>query len=209
VETARTRPSAFVRARFALHGLIGPRHAHVLVVSTENPFRLISSSSSVELRCPHCERNLYLAPPEALVSLTACPHLDCQHVALVCTGEALGGNLLGTEAHDGLVAMTFERFVEASGRVRSFDVSDAVFLFVGFIIYIVTPMTMWIYAWRDLELLLLIVVLTGPAALIGLGMVVVMIVGARHDRRDRRQLAAVRRQAFARARWQVGFRHAR
>jgi hypothetical protein len=169
----------------------------------ENPFRTPSSSACVELSCPHCERNLYTATPDASVSLTTCPHLDCQHVALVCTGEALGGDQLGWETGDGSVAMTLERFIEARGRVPSLDPIDALFILIGFIIYIVTPLTMWACAWRDLSLLLLIVTLTSPAALIGLGMLVTIVLDVRSARRERRRLVIVRRRSFARARWQL------
>jgi hypothetical protein len=130
-----------------------------------------------------------------LVSLTACPHLDCQHVALVCTDRGAP------------VALTLERFVEP--RVRSFNVIDALFIFVGFIIYIVTPMTMWAFAWRDLGLFVLVVLLTGPAAGIGVCALFAIVVDVRNARRDRRQLVAVRRRAFARARWQNARCHAR
>jgi hypothetical protein len=170
-------------------------------MSSENPFRVVSDSARVELRCPYCERNLYIAPPDASVSLTACPHLDCQHVALVCTGEAT--DLLSWETRDGCVAMTLEHFVDPPSRILSFDAIDAMFILVGFILYIVAPLTMWAYAWRDLNLLLMVVVLTGPAALIGLGALVGIVEDVRTARRVRRRLKAVRRHAFARARWQM------
>jgi hypothetical protein len=170
-------------------------------MSSENPFRVASDSARVELRCPYCERNLYITRPDAVVSLTACPHLDCQHVALVCTGEA--ADLLSWESGDGCVAMTLEHFVEPPSRILSIDAIDAMFILVGFIIYIVAPFTMWAYAWRDLNLLLVVMVLTGPAALIGLGALVGIVEDVRVARRVRRRLTDVRRDAFARARWQV------
>jgi hypothetical protein len=173
------------------------------VVSTENPFRTPYSPASLELHCPHCERNLYLAPPEAAVSLTACPHLDCQRVALVCSGEALGHDLLGWKIGDQSVALTFERFVETRRRILLPDATDILLMLVGFIIYILTPMTMWAYAWRDVNLLLVVVVLTGPAVGIGLCALLAIVLDVRRARRDRRRLADVRREAFARARWQV------
>jgi hypothetical protein len=169
-------------------------------MSSDNPFRTPSSSASVELRCPYCERSLYIAPPEASVSLTTCPHVNCQHVALVCTGEALGRDLLGV---DGSVALTFERFVETRTRVLSPDAVDILLTLVGFIIFILTPLTMWTFAWRDLDLLLLVVWLTWPALGIGLCALLAIVVDVLDARRDRRRLSAVRRQGFARARWQV------
>jgi hypothetical protein len=169
---------------------------------SENPFRVVSSLACVELRCPYCERNLYIAPPEAFVSLTACPHLDCQHVALVCTGEALGRELLGSEIGDGCVAMTLEHFVEPV-RIWSIDAIDVLFFLVGFIIYVVAPIAMWTYAWRDLDLFLLNGAVTWPAALIGLCALVGFVSDVQTARRDRRRLTIVRRHAFARARWQV------
>jgi hypothetical protein len=171
-------------------------------MSSENPFRITSSSACVELRCPHCERNLYIAAPEALVSLTTCPHVNCQHVALVCSGEALGRDQLGWEIGDGSIAMTLERFLKP--RVRSLDATDALFVFVHFMIFVVAPITMLAYAWREgLELLALMVISTSPAALVGLGMMTAVLLCVLDVRRDLRRITAVRRHSFARARWLV------
>jgi hypothetical protein len=175
------------------------------VMSPENPFRTPSSSACVELSCPHCERNLYIAQPETTVSLTTCPHLNCQHVALVCTGEALGRDRLGWEPIDTSVAMTLDHFIEARGRMHSHTAADVLFIYGPvFAIFVVTPVTMLAYAWREgLELLLLVSMCTSPAVLLMLCMTTAFVLFDRDDRRERRQLVAVRRRAFARSRWQL------
>jgi hypothetical protein len=174
-------------------------------MSAENPFRTPSSSVCVELRCPSCTRNFYIAPPETSVSLTTCPHPNCQHVALVCTGEALGRDRLGWEPLDTSVAMTLERFLEARGRVDSHTVADALFTWGPvFAIFVITPVTMLAYAWREgLELLMLISMCTSPAVLLTLCMTTAFVLFERDGRHERRKLAAVRRRAFGGARWQI------
>jgi hypothetical protein len=174
-----------------------------LVMSLEHPFRSPASSASVEFRCPYCERNLYIAPLEALVSLTTCPHSDCQHVAVVCTREALGRDLLAS--YNGCVAMTLERFVDVRRRVSWLDAMTT-FLALGplFLMFGVAPWTMLSYAWQQgRELWVTVAMFTTPAALIGLSMIVGILACEWDERRDCRKLAAVRRQAFARARWQI------
>lgn len=174
-------------------------------MSSEDPFRTPASTACVELRCPGCERNLYIDPPEASVSLTTCPHLHCQHVALVCTGEALGRDRLGWEAADQAVAMTLGHFIEARGRISAPTAGEVLFTWGPFFaIFVVTPIAMCAYAWRQgLELLRSVAMCTSPAILLGLSLIAVIILCERDDRRDRRQLATVRRRAFARARWQL------
>jgi hypothetical protein len=174
-----------------------------LVMSLEHPFRTPANSASVELRCPYCERNLYIAPLEALVSLTACPHPNCQHVAVLCTREALGRDLLGS--YNGCVAMTIERFVDVRRRVSWLDAMKT-FLAFGplFLMFVVAPSTMLDYAWQEGgDLWVIVAIFTTPAALIGLSMIVGILACEWDERRDRRKLASVRRQAFARARWQI------
>lgn len=174
-------------------------------MSSEDPFRTPSSLASVELRCPGCERNLYIAPPEASVSLTTCPHPNCQHVALVCTRDALGHDRLGWEPADKAVAMTLEHFIEARGRVDTHTAADVLFTWGPAVaIFVLTPLTMLAYAWREgLELLMLVAMCTSPAVLLTLCMTTAIVLFERDDRRERRQLAAMRRQAFGRARWQL------
>lgn len=174
-------------------------------MSSEDPFRTPSSLACVELRCPACARNLYIAPPEASVSLTTCPHLNCQHVALVCTGEALGRNLLVWEIGNGSVALTLEHFLEGRVRMPPPSAADVAFtLGPVFAIFVLTPMMMMAYAWREgLELLMLVAMCTSPAVLLTLCLITVFTLFEWQDRRERRQVAAVRRQAFRRARWQL------
>lgn len=166
-------------------------------MSTDHPFRNASSSALVELCCPHCKRNLYIATPESLVTLTTCPHADCQHVALICTGEASGD--------EGSVALTFERFLEPRVRpMGEIEVADFAFAFG---IFVVLPVTMWAHAFEHGPGLLMTMVIgfTVPAALCGLAMIIAVAGDAIIDRRERRRLAAVRRHAFPRARWATGY----
>jgi hypothetical protein len=170
-------------------------------MSPENPFRTPANSASVELRCPACERNLYIEMPGTLVSLTTCPHPNCQHVALVCTGEARGRDRL----RSGCVAVTLERFVDVHRRVSWLDAMNT-FLACGplFLMFCVAPSTMLAYAWQQGgQLWVMVAMFTSPAALFGLFMIVGIVWCGWEERRDRRTLAAVRQQAFARARWQL------
>ena len=74
-------------------------------------------------------------------------------------------------------------------------------------LFVVTPVTMWICAfWRGgPELLTPVAIMTGPAALIGVVMIMAIVGDEMEARRERRRIAAVRRDAFARARWQVAY----
>jgi hypothetical protein len=176
-----------------------------LVMSSENPFRTPANLASVELRCPVCERDFYIEPPATSVSLTTCPHPDCQHVALVCTGEALGRDRLGWEAADKSVAMTLQHFVEARGRMVSPTIGEVLFIFGPIVaVFIIAPIAMCAHAWRvGLELLMLVAMSTSPAVMLGSTLIAAVILFERDDRRERRDLAAVRRRAFTRARWQL------
>src|SRR5690242_20046784 len=137
-------------------------------MSSEDPFRNPSNSPSVELCCPHCKRNLYIAPPESLVTLTACPHLDCHCVALICTGKDVNRGLVPWWEADGSIAVTFERFVDT--RTRKVEASNiaAYLLCVG--LFVVAPVNLWTHAWCDggAELMIMVMLITSPAALIGL-----------------------------------------
>lgn len=101
--------------------------------------------------------------------------------------------------------MTLDHFVEARGRVCTHTATDVLFIYGPvFAIFVITPVTMLAYAWREgLELLLLVSMCTSPAVLLMLCTTTAFVLFDRDDRRERRQLVAVRRRAFARARWQL------
>jgi hypothetical protein len=173
-------------------------------MSREHPFRTLHASASIQLSCPACERNFHVCPPDTLVSLTACPHTDCQHVALVCTGEALVRSWLGWHRGEEVVAMSLDSFLEA--RPPSFGAREAIeSIFViapVFVLFFVAPLTMWIHAWQQgTQLLTVVAVLTMPAFLVSLLLLLTIGLCVREERRERRGLRAVRRRAFRRARW--------
>lgn len=154
-------------------------------------YRSPANPARIELQCPSCRRSLFVAPPELTVGVTACPHLDCQVVSFVCVDSVYGAT-----RHQ-LVPLA--ALVRPPPRPSRID-TRAIVGILG--VFLLVPLTMLTLA-APLAgpMWLCVLVLIGPALLIGLFALIGLSLDLHDEWRQARRALAARGHALGHARW--------
>jgi polyisoprenoid-binding protein YceI len=170
-------------------------------MSSGRPFRTPSKPHVIPLECPNCKGRASVPVPEAAVSLTRCPFVDCHRVMLVCTGPALPHY---PHRREGCEAMDLDTFMRAAVRRPFLETSGDLFaltLVLGW--FLVLPLSMWAVAFASINPVVFtyVAVLTTPALVIGVGTPIMLGLDLWSSRREQQRLGSLRRRAFADADW--------
>lgn len=161
-------------------------------------YRSPATRCEIELRCPGCGRPFFVPEPDAEVSVSTCPHADCQLVSFVWAMAILGsirfeGRLIDCKA------------VALSDLVRPPPPKTALELAPMLVIlglFLVVPLWMSCAVWdEDAGHRLIVLMMITPALFIGVLALIACGADLVDDLRRRRRSTNKRRDSLQRARW--------